>query len=216
MYSSENRRTPRAVPWALEELDPSDRFLSLSGDAPCDGASADLAANAALVAEPSRPADEYAQGYADGAHAVRAEFASAVTSALLALADAVEHVRLHEAPWIANAEENLAAMAVVVAQHVIEREVTADTQIVRELVRRALAQFPLDQTISVRLHPDDLTACESLLAPDAIGRQRDIRLLADLHVHRGGCLVEGRERVIDGRVDTSLERAYRSLGQLQA
>ena len=33
---------------------------------------------------------------------------------------------------------------------------------------------------------------------------------------RGGCLVEGRERIIDGRVDTSLERAYRSIGQVQA
>jgi len=28
--------------------------------------------------------------------------------------------------------------------------------------------------------------------------------------------VEGRERIIDGRVDTSLGRAYRAIGQVQA
>jgi flagellar biosynthesis/type III secretory pathway protein FliH len=39
---------------------------------------------------------------------------------------------------------------------------------------------------------------------------------ADAHVVRGGCLVEGRERVLDGRIDTALERVYRSLGQVQA
>lgn len=215
MYLSEERRALRAMPWALDELEPPERFLSLSGDARFD-ASTDVATGDVLADDTSPREEEYARGCADGERRVRAEFASAVASALAALTEAVARVELHEAPWIANAEENLAAMAVVIAQHVIEREVTADAQIVRELVRRALVQLPLDQAISIRLHPDDLAACESLLAPDASGRQRDLRLLPDARVHRGGCLVEGRERVIDGRVDTSLERAYRSLGQIQA
>lgn len=215
MYLSEERRVLRAMPWALDELESPERFLSLSGEARFD-ASPEVVPGDLLVDETSPREEEYARGCAEGERSVRAEYASAIASALAALAEAVARVELHEAPWIANAEENLAAMAVVIAQHVIEREVTADAQIVRELVRRALVQLPLDQTISIRLHPDDVAACESLLAPDASGRQRDLRLLPDVRVHRGGCLVEGRERVIDGRVDTSLERAYRSLGQIQA
>ena len=215
MYLSEERRALRAMPWALDELESPERFLSLSGDSRFD-VSTDVAPGDVRADEASPREEEYARGCADGERRARAEFASAIASALSALTEAIAHVQLHEAPWIANAEENLAAMAVVIAQHVIEREVTADAQIVRELVRRALVQLPLDQTISIRLHPDDLAACESVLAPDASGRQRDLRLMPDPRMHRGGCLVEGRERVIDGRVDTSLERAYRSLGQIQA
>ena len=210
MYSSDERLL-RAVPWALDELEGPERFLSFAGDARLGVPTS--------VAEPSYDTvrdDDYTRGVADGERAMRAEFEASVVSALTALADAVERVQVHEAPWIANAEENLAAMAVVVARHVIDREVTTDGQIVTELVRRALQQLPLDQTVSIRLHPDDIAICEPLLAPDVMGRVRDLRLLMDPNVQRGGCLVEGRERVIDGRVDTSLERAYRNLAQILA
>jgi flagellar biosynthesis/type III secretory pathway protein FliH len=30
-------------------------------------------------------------------------------------------------------------------------------------------------------------------------------------VERGGCVIEGRDRIVDGRVDTALERIYRGL-----
>ncbi len=214
MYSSDERRGVRAIPWALDELESPERFLSLSGDTRFDRRPAEV--HGAHVDDTSVSDDAYSRGVADGEQAMRAAYDASVSAALAALADAVERVHVHEAPWIANAEENLAAMAVVVARHVIEREVTTDGQIVGELVRRALGQFPLDQTVSVRLHPDDIATCEPLLSPDVLGRVRDLRLLIDPNVQRGGCLVEGRERVIDGRVDTSLERAYRMLGQIQA
>jgi flagellar biosynthesis/type III secretory pathway protein FliH len=40
--------------------------------------------------------------------------------------------------------------------------------------------------------------------------------VADPAVGRGGCLVEGRERILDGRLDVALERAYRTLAGLAA
>ena len=109
----------------------------------------------------------------------------------------------------------------VIAYHpenypILLREVTADPTIVRDLVRRALAEFPIDQQITVRLHPDDAATCTGGAIVDAAPRNAEIRCVADPHIARGGCLLEGRERIIDGRVDTSLERAYRSIGQIQA
>ncbi len=40
---------------------------------------------------------------------------------------------------------------------------------------------------------------------------RPLRWMADERVERGGCLIEGRERIVDGRVDMALERIYRAL-----
>ena len=123
---------------------------------------------------------------------------------------------MHATRWTANTEENIAALAIAVTRHIVEREVTVDHTIVRDLVQRALSQFPIDQTITVRLHPDDAATCSSAAVADATGRVKDVRWVADPSIIRGGCLVEGRERIIDGRIDTSLERAYRSIGQVQA
>ncbi len=209
----------QALPWALDELEMPDIFSMPSNEAlfhahvehdTAQAPQADADTHAGIDAM------AYARGHADAVRTVRAECDASLASALAALADALNTVRLHEARWTANAEENLAALAVVVAQHIVEREVTMDPTIVRDLVRRALSEFPLDQVINVRLHPEDIATCGGLLAPDAVGRIQDVRWIADQTMHRGGCMVEGRERVIDGRVDTALERAYRTIGQLQA
>lgn len=219
MSSSDETRPMQAIPWALDELEMPDIFLMPSNDVLFHAHvehHTEQTPHSETDTHERVDAAAYARGHADAVRSTRAEHDASLTSALAALADALDTVRLHEARWTANAEENLAALAVVVAQHIVEREVTIDPTIVRDLVRRALAEFPLDQVIIVRLHPDDITTCGGMLTPDAAGRMQDVRWIADPTLHRGGCLVEGRERVIDGRVDTSLERAYRSIGQIQA
>jgi flagellar biosynthesis/type III secretory pathway protein FliH len=35
--------------------------------------------------------------------------------------------------------------------------------------------------------------------------------MADPAISAGGCLIEGHERIVDGRVDAALERLYRRL-----
>ena len=40
---------------------------------------------------------------------------------------------------------------------------------------------------------------------------REASWQADPMVEPGGCVVEGRDRIIDGRVDAALERVYRRL-----
>jgi flagellar biosynthesis/type III secretory pathway protein FliH len=40
--------------------------------------------------------------------------------------------------------------------------------------------------------------------------------VADVNVSRGGVLVEGMDRIIDGRIDTALDRAYRRMAAIDA
>jgi flagellar biosynthesis/type III secretory pathway protein FliH len=85
------------------------------------------------------------------------------------------------------------------------------------LVRRALTEFPVDQSVRIRVNPVDLSIL-SAASGDAgkITGSREASWMADPRVTRGGCLVEGRERIVDGRVDTALERAYRRMAQVDA
>jgi flagellar assembly protein FliH len=218
MSSSDGaKKTMQAMPWALDELPLPDIFPMSDEQQRIIASAVDIDQHAHSAAERVRlEADAYERGYEDAERALRANAEGHVAAALSALNDAIASVELHTARWMANAEENIAALAVVVARHLVQREVTADPTIVRDLVQRALSQIPMDSAVTVRLHPDDAATCNSLAAPDANRRLQDLRLIADAHITRGGCLVEGRERIIDGRVDTSLERAYRAIGQIQA
>ena len=208
------------MPWALDELALPDiftmpvqpmRYESVAGSTNHSFDPSTWAIDAAQI-----EADAYARGLADGEATARQHADAMIALSVQALTDAIESVRAHEARWTSNAEENVAALAIMVARHLVQREVDTDPEIVRGLVYRALSQFPIDQVITVRLNPEDVASCGATITPDAVGRMRDVRWISDAHIQRGGCLVEGRERIIDGRVDTSLERAYRAVGQVQA
>jgi flagellar biosynthesis/type III secretory pathway protein FliH len=207
------RATPAAqvtgAAWALDELGAPGDPKSLGRGLPSQVA----------AEERARLIDEgYARGLADGEAKARAAAQAAVNEAVTALRAIASE--LSEAGTLAPSilEENIAALAVVVARQIIAKEVSVEKDLVANLVRRALTEFPLDQGVRVRVNPLDL----SLLTGNAPGDQgpvtgnRDASWVADPRVSRGGCLIEGRDRIVDGRVDTALERAYRRMAQIDA
>ena len=220
MSADFSRAKAPVTKWALDELEMPEVFEA--------AITRDMAAKAEAAQEVSEQvitspqelarieAAAYAHGRADGEKLVWSELLPRIESVADALGSALEDVRLHQARWTANAEENLAVLAVAIARQLIAREVETDASIVTGLVQRALSQFPLDQQVTVRLHPDDASACNDLLQTSEGSKYPEIRWAPDALVHRGGCMVEGRERIIDGRVDTALERIYRSVGNVQA
>ena len=162
-----------------------------------------------------RVAEAHAAGYeagrVDGAIAESARLRNAVAAAETAL----DTIRANELKWQDCVTENVTALALTVARHIVGRELSSDATAVADLVKRALAEFPIDQPMRVRINPVDLSML-SLPGADGgdalpIAPNRDVRWLADLRIQPGGCVVEGRERIVDGRIDTALERLYRKL-----
>jgi flagellar assembly protein FliH len=165
------------------------------------------------AAEREKAVEEaYQEGFADGE---RAE-AARLRTVTQAVTEALEVLRDGEVRWTGTIEENVCALATVIARQVLGRELKLDIEPVATLVRSALDEFPIDQPIRIRLNPSDLTALASVSAGDvdplkAITKDREARWLSDATIAPGGCMVEGREKIIDGRIDTALERIYRRL-----
>jgi flagellar assembly protein FliH len=210
------RATPAAqvsgsTAWFLDEL-----VLPTAKASVFNAPAAKEVVNPQLLAEErARLIDEgYARGLADGEHKARLAAQATLEQALGVVHEMSS--QLSEVVSLAPAvlEENVAALAVIVARQIIGREVGLDKDVVANLVRRALTEFPVDQSVRIRVNPVDL----SLLGAGgtSITGKRDVSWLADPRISRGGCLVEGRERIVDGRVDTALERAYRRLAQVDA
>lgn len=151
-----------------------------------------------------------------------AAHAEAARAELRSLRDALEQalasLREHEQRFVGDLRANAVALAIAVARFLVEREVTTDASIVEDLVRRGLNEFPIDQPVRVRLHPADLELLLEVRSTAASGDdgdpwdpRRELSWLPDPLVVRGGAVLEGRERIVDGRVDTALERVFRRI-----
>ncbi len=159
----------------------------------------------------------YARGLRDGEAKARAAAQASVSDALSVVREI--STQLSEINTMAPAilEENVAAIAVVIARQIIGREITLDKDLISGLVRRALTEFPVDQSVRIRVNPVDLSILSAASGdPGTITGKRDASWMADPRIARGGCLVEGSQRIVDGRVDTALERAYRRMAQVHA
>lgn len=157
----------------------------------------------------------YVRGYEAGFAAGEAAEAERLRSAARALREAREAVLEGTQHLIGNAEANLCALAIAVAQHILGPELAVSRDALVATVRQALSEFPLDQTLIVRLNPADYATAVGALEGDPAAR-RDAQWVPDPRVVPGGCLVEGRDRIVDGRVDTALERLYRRLAAASA
>ena len=172
--------------------------------------------------ERARLIDEgYARGLADGEAKARNAAAASVSEALNLVRDMTTQLGEVAAMAPSVLEENVAALAVIVARQIVSREVSFDRELVANLVRRALTEFPIEQSVRIRVNPVDLSLLTIAsgtgdASGGAITAGRDASWLADPRIARGGCLVEGRDRIVDGRVDTALERAYRRMAQIDA
>lgn len=160
-------------------------------------------------------AEAYAQGFEKGRLEGERGEQARLRTAVAAAQEALDALRDGEQRWTGTIEENVCALAVAIARRVIGREVEADRGVVAAHVRRAIGEFGVERALRVRVHPQDLALLTGHGADDdhadRLGDGRELRWVPDVGVERGGCVVEGRERIVDGRVDTALERVYRRL-----
>ena len=221
------------VAWSLEELHAAthDAFATVfdadervAAAAPAADPAAELAAArddrdaaeaaaAELRAAYGRALEEaFARGYEEGRTAGELGEGARLRQAVGAAEQALDELRAGESRWAGTIEENVCALSVAVARHIVGRELATEPATVAEVVRRALKEFPVDQPLVVRVNAGDLAAIEGVLgAGEGNVTAHGARWVVDARVVPGGCLVEGRERIVDGRVDTGLERVYRRL-----
>ncbi|HEY3934427.1 MAG TPA: FliH/SctL family protein [Gemmatimonadales bacterium] len=130
---------------------------------------------------------------------------TALQAAQRAMQDTTERLR-------AQVATTVHVLAVAIAQHLLEREMSADPALMQRLVIRALGLAPMNGTVVVRLNPADLTALTALgTVAEFAGTTVDLRWTSDETILRGGCVVEGPAAIIDGRIDRALLDIYEQI-----
>lgn len=155
----------------------------------------------------------HAEGVLEGEERARRQ----LQSSLQALEAATKDLTSETLSWRDALARNLHALAIAVARQIVQRELRTDAETLEQIVSRALSHFQMEEAVTVRLNPADLSllsthALEATGGTAALPGGREIRWRPDGNVERGGCVVEGAERLVDGRVDTALLRLYQELG----
>lgn len=111
--------------------------------------------------------------------------------------------------------DRITVLATAIAGHIIGREVKVAPDVLADLVRRAVAEFGVNEALTVHLNPADLALLSSGLTDSSSGGNlasgKSVRWHADPVIRSGGCLVEGGDRIVDARLEGIFERVFRAL-----
>lgn len=188
-------------------------WQDLAADARSDAAQAGPSSQRLEALREEEKEEAYQRGYHEGVEAGRRQALKEVGPNLEASVQVVKEMEEFRDLLVEQLQDNVTALALAVARRLLDREVEADPEVVEELVRNALSHFPLDSAVRIRLNPHDLSAISQEGPEDRspVAAGREVRWIPDDTLARGGCVVEGPERIVDGRVETALERIYRKV-----
>jgi flagellar assembly protein FliH len=147
-------------------------------------------------------------GYADGVAEVHASMAEMIAT----LGEIVEAARAERHALLASAEPELVRLAVGIAERVLHQQIALDTGVVVEMARAAIARIVDRERITVRVNPADIEQMrghrDELLA---LGDVKNMRVIEDQRVDRGGVILETDAGSIDAKISTQLAEVRKIL-----
>ncbi len=167
----------------------------------------------------NRVQEAYDQGFADGQETTSATFRIQLHhhQQWVKSIDAVAaELKREYTNAIVNMEKSVADLAVMVSEHILEREVTANSDIVIEQAKKAVAALDEGIIFKIRMHPDNvdiLKEVKSSLVSDH-SKMENVVVTADESVDKGGCVLETSAGAIDASMKTQLDRLRQSLSDV--
>ena len=160
-------------------------------------------------------------GQAEALARLRAELAdelarenrARIESALAALDEAARGWREVEARELEAVRDGIVELALAIAGHVLERELSADPAAFAALVERALQELMVPSGARIALSPADLERVQSAAAEPcrALAECWSAELVADATLAAGEARVEAGEAQVDLRLESLLARVRAEL-----
>jgi len=168
---------------------------------------ADAATRADSIAEDARK-KAHDEGHTAGTQAADREMSEMLAS----MRNLVDMARLERHKIIEAAEPELVRLALGIAERVIHSQIALDRGVVVEMAKAAIERLVDRESITVRVNPADIERMrehrEDMLA---MGDVKNVRIIEDQRVDRGGVLVETDAGSVDAKISTQLGEARKVL-----
>ncbi len=153
--------------------------------------------------------DAFTKGYAQGERAGLEAGGKRAEAMLRRLAQTLEELSGLRDNMVRQTERELVQLAIAIARRVLQREVSVDQELTAALAHIALERLGSAAPATVRLHPDDYASVSAGQGATLGGRQ--VEIVPDPSVSRGGCLVESEFGFIDASVDAQVNEIARAV-----
>jgi flagellar assembly protein FliH len=153
----------------------------------------------------------YESGFRQGEKAGMAIAEKKIEASLRRYAEAVLEIGKLKKQLYHQVEREVVKLAVEVAKKIVHREIQVDPEIIQTLVKVALGHVAEKSAVTVHLHPVDYNyilehRSELSSGPD---EGREVVLLADKSIERGGCLIQTECGDIDARIEEEFREVER-------
>jgi flagellar assembly protein FliH len=185
-------------------------FPALEGDrVQPTGPTRELMLAAARAEAGTIAAEARTSGHEEGFAAGMAEAQTQLEPARAALVEACTALERMAGELVPAIEARAVELAVALAEKILHTALDADPALVCSVVNGALRRVVSRERIVLAVCPEDVDLITAALVHDETNRSalRQIEIVGERRVPRGGCIVRTVEGEIDARVEQQLERA---------
>lgn len=147
--------------------------------------------------------DGYQAGYQEG---------------LAQVTELLAKARVEYEETIKNASKDILNLAFKIAEKIIGKQLEIDKTIIMDIVYQALQTVRQSKQITLRVNPEDAKVLkankEAFL--EKLGHGREIDVVEDKKVERGGCIIESEIGIVEAQLQTQLDRLKKVLGEAKS
>ena len=157
--------------------------------------------------------DAYKDGYDTGRAEAVGEAGGEAAKLLKTLKELNVELRNEEQRMIAEIEPQLVELAVQIAEKILHRELTQDAEAVRTTVTAALNKLTDRDRVTIRANPADVALLKEFKLDMAASFDgvREVKVVDDENIARGGCIVETDMLRVNGDIGGQLKEIQQQL-----
>lgn len=154
----------------------------------------------------------FAQGYAEGVKEGKAQYEELLTL----LKGMIDEIKSSKEKLLGEIEPEVIAIIKIVLRKLLLREIKLDEELVLRVVKSAVKKLEERSKIVLRVNPDDLPKVvekrEELFR--SIEGLKELDIVEDPRVGKGGCIVEGGVGVVDARIERQIEEVEKFIDKI--
>ncbi|MCK5145296.1 hypothetical protein KAR48_00995 [bacterium] len=149
----------------------------------------------------------YKNGIEDGTEMGLEQGRQEIKVVMEQLGELTRELEIYRSSLIREVDEIVTQLSLSIVKVLIQRTVTEDPELIKDVVKEALRQVEDRRRIVVKVHPEDWTAIKTFEPEirEAMHSIREIEIKEDAQIRRGGCLIESDSGIVDARIDTQIE-----------
>jgi flagellar biosynthesis/type III secretory pathway protein FliH len=128
----------------------------------------------------------------------------------------IADIQKHYAREIQAVENSVVKLSVMVAQHILNNEISHNSDVVIDQVKKSIKAVENDTIFKIYIHPDNIKILENVKSDLVNGTDKldKVKIIADNSQDKGSCVLESSGGIVDARITTQLEKISEKLSEI--